>query len=301
MNAPEILDPVRQRPLIAPGWYKDMSNEEYHGSAGYSSSQIKTLIEQTPAHLKHGFTVQRETTANMLLGTAVHALVLEPEKFHSEFAISEKFDGRTNAGKAAKAQFEAGAVGRTVITQDVFEKAEAMAASVLNHPIASLLVSDVITESSVYWWYKSMDADDDSKYKIMTKVRPDALSKAYPVIVDLKTTADGSYTGFIKSIQNFHYHVSAAMYLEGVNQCKPLLEEMGRMAFNKFVFVCVENFEPYLTSVYELHPEYLEIGKLLYRYSMHKLREGQDNDWPGYPEEVRIIEPPGWAQRGFVV
>ncbi len=303
MNAPETIEvpEVKQRTQYAPGWYKDLSNEEYHGSAGYSSSKLKMLIEQTPAHLKHSFGVQTEPTENMLLGTAAHALVLEPEKFATEFAVSEKFDGRTNAGKAGKAAFEASNFGKTIITQATFDKAQAMADSVLTHPIASLLVSDVIAESSVYWWYKSMDADDDSKYKTMVKVRPDALCRAYPVIVDLKTTVDGSYTGFIKSIQNFYYHVSAAMYLEGCNQCKPLLEEMGRMAFNKFVFVCVENTAPYLTSVYELSPEYLEIGKLLYRRALRTLREGHEADWPGYPDEVRVIEPPGWAQRGYVV
>jgi hypothetical protein len=300
MNAPvEIIK--RERPLIEPGWYRDLSNEEYHGSFGYSSSQIKTLIEQTPAHLRHSFTVQKETTVNMLLGTAVHTLVLEPEKFAAEFAISQKFDGRTNAGKAAKALFELESAGRTVITEDVAEKAQAMAAAILNHPIASLLVKDIVTESSVYWWYKSMDADDDTRYKIMTKVRPDILCRNYPVIADIKSTADGSYSGFIKSIQNFYYHVSAAMYLEGVNQCKPLLEEMRHFAYNKFVFICVENFEPYLVSCYELHADYLEIGKFLYRYAMRKLRDGQENDWPGYPDEIRVIEPPPWASRGFVV
>ena len=61
---------------------------------------------------------------------------------------------------------------------------------------------------------------------LMMKVRPDGLCKNYPVIVDLKTTADASYSGFQRSVERFGYHVSAAMYMEGVNQCKPLLEEM---------------------------------------------------------------------------
>lgn len=303
MNAALELEipEIKQRPFIEPGWYKDLTNEQYHGSFGYSSSQIKTLIEQTPAHLRHSFSVQKETTTNMLLGTAVHALVLEPDTFHRDFAISQKFDGRTTAGKAAKAQFELESAGRTIITEDVFEKAQAMANSVRNHPIAGLLVSDVVTESSVYWWYKSMDADDDTRYKTMVKVRPDILCRNYPVIADIKSTADGSYSGFIKSIQNFYYHVSAAMYLEGVNQCKPLLEEMRHFAYNKFVFICVENFEPYLVSCYELSPEYMDLGKTIYRRAMWTLNTAKDADWPGYPEEVRIIEPPSWAQRGFVV
>jgi hypothetical protein len=142
-----------------------------------------------------------------------------------------------------------------------------------------------------------MDPDDDTEYKTMLKVRPDAISRAHSVIIDLKTTADGSYSGFQKSIQNFYYHMSAAMYLEGVNQCKPLLNELGHFAYTKFVFICVESAPPYLTSVYELSPEYIDIGKALYRRALHDLRRGQEQEWPGYPDEVRIIEPPPWGNR----
>ena len=40
-----------KRPFIEAGWYRDLSNEAYHGSFGYSSSGLKILIEHTPAHL----------------------------------------------------------------------------------------------------------------------------------------------------------------------------------------------------------------------------------------------------------
>jgi len=301
-TAETITEPAaKERPFYEPGWYRNLSNEDYHGSFGYSSSQVKTLIEQTPAHLAHGLTVANEPTPNMLLGTAVHTLVLEPEKFREEFAVTQKFDSRTNAGKAAKAEFESQNEGKVVLTQEQFDKASAMAESVLNFSNNRLLLKDAITESSVYWWYKSMEADDDSQYKIMTKVRPDVICRDHPVLVDLKTTADASLSGFIKSIQNFYYHVSAAMYLEGVNQCRPLLEELRHFAYTKFVFITVENFEPYLCSSYELSQEYLDIGKAIYRNCMRKLRESQENDWPGYPDEIRVIEPPPWANRAHVV
>jgi hypothetical protein len=135
----------------------------------------------------------------------------------------------------------------------------------------------------------------------MLKVRPDALSVAHPVIVDLKTTRDASYSGFIKAIQNLHYHLSAAMYLEGVNQCRELLEHTRHFAYTKFVFVCVENEPPYPTAVYELAPEYIELGKVLYRRAMRTLRDARQNDWPAYPDDIRVIEPPSWASRGFIV
>ena len=148
-------------------------------------------------------------------------------------------------------------------------------------------VHDIVRESSIYWWYRSQDPDDDTRYKELLKVSPDALCKNYGVIVDLKTTRDGSYSGWQRQMQNLYYHVSAAMYLEGVNQCKELLQEMGHFAYNKFVHVCVENEPPYLTSVYELHPDYIEIGKAIYRRALRELRRGRENSWPPYPDEIR--------------
>lgn len=301
LSAENVEVPQHQRPFIEPGWYKDLSNEAYHGSFGISSSQLKMLTEHTPAHLKHSMSVHREPTPSMMLGTAVHSLVLEPEKFDTDVVVAPVVDKRTKIGKELWADFEARSEGRAIITEAQYEQAQAMAASVRSHPIAGALLDDIVVESSVYWWYRSMDPDDATKYKEMLKVRPDAICRNYPVVIDLKSTADGSYTGFIKAIQNFHYHVSAAMYLEGVNQCKPLLEELRHFAYTKFIFVCVENVAPYLTSVYELDPQYMDIGKALYRRALQTLRYGRENDWPGFPEEVRIIEPPGWASRSFIV
>lgn len=296
----EDQEPAR-RPFIEPGWYKNLSNGEYHGSFGISSSQLKMLAEHTPAHLKHAMAVHREPTPSMMLGTAVHSLVLEPDQFDNDVVVAPVVDKRTKIGKELWAEFEAGSAGKAIINESQYEQAKAMAESVHSHPIAGALLDDIVVESSVYWWYRSMDPDDPTKYKEMLKVRPDAICRKYPAIIDLKSTADGTYSGFIKSIQNFYYHVSAAMYLEGVNQCKPLLEELRHFAYTKFIFVCVENTAPYLTSVYELSPEYLDIGKALYRRGLYALRHGRENDWPGFPDEVRIIEPPGWASRSFVV
>ena len=355
-----MTDPAEQqdaqRPFIEPGYYYDLSNDDYHGSFGFSSSQVKTLVEKTPAHLKHSFTAERSETENMLLGTVVHTLVLEPEKFDDEFYVSgeekhkmprgrggdivlsviengssawESFviepamNKRTKAGKEEFAAFQAkcerealtvvkqehidaaaqymdavNQIGdRIPITKTMHDKAQAMAASVKAHPDASAMLLDVIPESSVYWWYNSTDPDDDLEYKLMCKVRPDALSRRYPVVIDVKTTVDASLSGFQRSIQKFQYHLSAAMYLEGVNQCKPLLKDIGFFAYTKFVFICVENFEPYLTAVYEMSPEYLDLGKQLYRLSIRKLQQGMREDWPGYPDEIRLIDPPPWGNR----
>lgn len=303
-DAAEDLTEKRERPFIEPGWYRDLSNDDYHGSFGFSSSQVKTLVEQTPAHLRQNMGASKEETDNMMLGTLVHTLVLEPDSFATEFVLApEGINKRTKAGREEWQAFEEAAQkgGLHVITKSMLLKAQVMGANVLNHPIAGALLADVIPESSVYWWYNSMDPDDSEDYRMMLKVRPDAISKAHPVVIDLKTTTDGSISGFQRSIARFHYDLSAAMYLEGVNQCKSLLKDIGYLAYTKFVFICVENFEPFLVSVYELDAEYMEIGKLKYRRALRVLQHGMQNDWPGYPAEVRLIQPPNYAKYAFIV
>lgn len=296
----EIITPPK-RELIKPGWYMDLDNEDYHRSNGTSSSQIKTLIEQTGAHLQYNRSHPKPPTAPMGLGTAVHSLVLEPWNFEKDIAVSPVFNKRTTIGKADFAAFMAASKGKTVINEAQLEVAQAMAKRVHEHPITGILVQDLIVESSVFQWYKSMDRDDSTEYKELLKVRPDGVSRTHGVLIDLKTTADGSYSGFIKSMQNFYYHLSAAMYLEICNKCQPLLDEIKVFAFTKFIFVCVENFAPYEVSVYELSKEYRQIGLLLFRQGLYNLHKARNNDWPGYPEEVRVIEPPAYANRGFIV
>lgn len=302
MNAPAIE--TQQRRRYAPGWYKDLTNEEYHGSAGTSSSQLKKLIEKTPAHFKQSWSDPPMDSPSVRLGTAVHTLVLEPEKFDAEIAIEPMVNKRTNAGKAQLAEFEAENAGKTIISASQLHQAQHMAESVLADEFASLLLQDTVVESSIYWWYRTMDNDEieaGEKFREMVKVRPDAISRTHSVVIDLKTAQDATHDGFALAAARFYYHVSAAMYLEGVNQCKPLLDELGHFAYNKFVFICVEPEPPYLCAVYELSQEALDLGRTIYRRMMRKLRDAREENFPGFPNEIRPLELPAWASRGFYV
>lgn len=290
-----------QRPFIAPGWYQDLSNAEYHGSFGTSSSQLKRLLTGTPAHLLYGMEHPTESTAAMALGTAVHTLVLEPDQWTRDIAVLPEINKRTNAGKAEFEAFQLANKGKTIITPEQFDQARQMADAVHNDPIASVLLQDTVRESSIYWWYDSRDPDDDTEYREMLKVRPDAICRAYPCLLDIKTTGDATYSEYTRDINKFFYHVSAAMYLEGVNQNAVLLAELKHLAYSKMVHICVENVEPYLVAVYELSPEYMAIGRELLQVALRRLNRAKAEDFPGFPEEIRIIEPPPWAHRAPIV
>jgi exodeoxyribonuclease VIII len=315
----EIITPstelvIPEREIITPGWYRDLSNERYHGSAGTSSSQLKTLLEKTPAHLAYGLTHRTEPSPNMALGTAVHSLVLEPDKFDDDIVVQpsdlkKPTSAQMNAAKPSDKtlaqindweKFQDACVGRTVITGEQYEKAVLMAERVREIPVLATLLENLVVESSIYGWYRSTDHDDGTEYKQMLKVRPDGIPRGYPILIDLKTCTEGSYSGFHRAMQNFYYHVSAAMYLQMCNDCQELKDEMGVFAFTKFVFICVENTAPYEVSSYELSPEYLDIGKALFRQSVYRLHRAKQDNYPGY-EQLRVLDPPGYASKGFIV
>lgn len=236
----------------------------------------------------------------MNLGTTVHTLVLEPENFKNEIAVMPDYNLRTVAGREDRDDFLERHKGFTVITAEQLDTAKAMAKAVSNHEHAMALLGDSIRESSIYWWYNCMDPDDNTEYREMLKVRPDALGIAHPGVIDLKSCDDATFSGFQRSMQRFYYHVSAAMYLEGVNQCEEALEAMGVFACSRFFFICVENTAPYVVAVYECSPEYIDIGKAIYRRCVYQLKRAKEQEWPAIPG-IRVIEPPAYAKSLWIV
>lgn len=74
---------------MQPGIYENISNAEYHGGPGVSKSGLD-LIRRSPMHYrasKDGAT-DRTPTPAQAIGTAFHALVLEPPEFTKNYTLS---------------------------------------------------------------------------------------------------------------------------------------------------------------------------------------------------------------------
>lgn len=72
----------------APGIYAGLSNDDYHGGPGVSKS-VLDLINRSPLHCRHALDNrdQREATAAQFIGTAAHALILEPDLFVANYCL----------------------------------------------------------------------------------------------------------------------------------------------------------------------------------------------------------------------
>lgn len=74
---------------MRPGIYPDISNADYHGGPGVSKSLLD-LISRSPAHMKSALDRSQEErvpTAAQAIGTAFHALVLEPAEFAKTYTL----------------------------------------------------------------------------------------------------------------------------------------------------------------------------------------------------------------------
>lgn len=267
---------------MKPGVYEGIPNAEYHGGPGISKSGLD-LVHRSPMHYNAVVTASNDRTPTPAqeLGTAAHAIILEPHVFDESYVLAPKFDRRTKEGKAAAAAFEDENAGKICLLQETWDQLFAMAAAVNAHPAAGSLLTSCPgeAEKSVYWI--------DATTGVLCRCRPDWW-RDDNVIVDLKTTEDASQEGFAKSIANWRYDVQAAYYLDGVQQAT------GKRP-KAFVFIAVEKKPPYGVGVYVLDSESLDLGRAQYQHDLRIYAECvRTGVWPGYGDKIQTISLPAW-------
>lgn len=261
-----------------------MPADQYHAHPAVGHSGLARII-RSPAHYQEYMSNPPEPTLAMVLGTAFHAALLEPERFSQSFVLAPKLDRRTKEGRAAAEAWVAENAGKTPLTAEQMETIQQMVASVRNHAGAASLLANGMAEMSGFW--------SDHETGIECKCRPDFLAMAGETvtgIVDVKTCCDASADGFARAIATLGYDVQAAFYQDGLKALT------GRTV--TFYFIAVEKEAPYAVAAYKASDEVIEIGRAKYRAALQLLRWCRENDrWPAYQPngEVETINLPRWA------
>lgn len=231
---------------------------------------------QSPAHYQASLKESHEPTKAMLIGSAVHAAVLEPDLFASEYIAWSGADKRTKIGKEEWAQVEAS--GKNILSMDDYCNVSAIAKAVRQHETAGKLLKEGTAEVSLF-----TEIED-----VPSKCRMDWLRPG--VIVDLKTTDNASPTGFAKSISNYSYDIQAAWYLDCC--------QSAGLDIETFVFVAVEKAPPYAVGLYELDYASLDVGRSKYQRALSLWKHcAAIDEWPGYSDDIITLQLPAWAMR----
>ena len=266
----------------------DISAEEYHADKEILGHSALVEILKSPKHYFHRISNPHVPTASLEFGTALHAALLEPERFAETYIVSPKFDRRTKEGKADAAAWEEAHKGAVSVDEAELKKLQGMQKAVLEHSGAKKLLSKCYVEMSYFW------TDEDTGFQC--RVRPDvlALDDQGDVIaaIDVKSTSNASKDKFQKSVMDYGYDLNAAFYSDAIERA------IGRRV--PYYFLAVESAEPYGVALYKAGQSMLAVGRDKYRSALQLLQWCRENDrWPSYQPfgEYEDLEIPEWYAR----
>lgn len=284
-HAPQYLTPDEDGVLTPhPLGLVDCTNEQYHSGPGISKSHLDQIASGSLRHYWHKYLNPNreptEPTPALVLGSAIHAAILEPDLFLTQYVGNPGIERRSNAGKAEYAAFLAENAGKTILTDDQMQAALAVRDAVHLHPVASGLLRDGKAEQSVY-------AIDNETGELI-KCRIDWLPNSGAMIVDVKTTEDASPAGFGKSAANYRYPLQTAWYHDVLDQ------SVGEHPPH-WVFLAVEKTPPYAVGIYFTDPADVERARIAGRRDFLRLVEAKRaNYWPDWGVEAMPLQLPTW-------
>ena len=248
-----------------PGIYPGLSNDAYHNSNGISKTGLDLFDrDQSALEWAKHCPIDQEKLKTFDFGDAMHAICLEPDRLKNDFVVMPPLNLRTNAGKAAKIEFQEEHKDKTILTSDEHKKLNLMFESVMAHPYARKLIENPgISEQSYYW----IDPDTG----VLCKCRPDRNMLNMPVLVDIKTT--DYLSRFCYSIEDYRYYVQSPFYTDGVNICG---EEK-----TTFVFLVIQKtieLGRYPVRCVALPDDVIDYGRSEYKRNLFAYASALDNE-----------------------
>lgn len=228
-----------------------------------------------------------EQTDAMILGTLIHTLILEPEKFKKEYAI---WTGGRRAGNEWK-EFLADAEKKekTVVRKQDVDLAKKIQKAVLEHPVASELIAGLTKREMHLQW---TDPETGIRLRCFIDGYADENgSLGFPYGLDLKSAAKAEPEEYKKKSYNMAYHLQDAIYESGLSE--------NKLPVDTFFFIAFEKSEPFNVTVFEVTPVVRAYG----RAQMKRLLESYaswDGERAGYEFHTgTMVEPltlPKWCK-----
>jgi hypothetical protein len=163
----------------------EMSREEYAKQPGISQSGLNTILNKSPWHYKFEMENPNPPTEAMLLGTALHAAILEPAYFRGHYAVAPACDLRTKAGKAELEEFKLSVGKKEILTSDDAGTITALLQKFMACDFTSKLITESQKEVAIFWEMEEAQC----------KGLVDIYCPSRNLIGDIKTTADCSPGG----------------------------------------------------------------------------------------------------------
>ena len=254
---------------------------DYAAIPAVSITRLKEL-KRSPKHYRYRLDNPKESKA-LTLGTASHTAILEPERFHTDYAVwSKRTDGGRLSPRNGKAwdAFVAEHNGREILTEDEYTLAMAMRDSVRSDPIASRYLEAGDPEVTLKWEMRGRQCRGRLDWLTMID--------GEPVLVGLKTARDCRHFVFGSAAAKLGYHLQWAFYFDGYEAIT------GKQA--KVVEIVVESEAPHAVATYAIPNDILEQGRAEYSDLLDILDDCESTgEWPGPVTSEEFLTLPSWV------
>jgi hypothetical protein len=234
-------------------------------------SHVKKLALSGKQYI-HAVNATFDPTPAMLLGTAVHAIVLGPRAGKPVVV----YPGKTRSGKAWDA-FEDENRGREIVTANEWSRAEEIAAAVMSDPLARQYLDGARYEVPLAW--------EDSGLKFSTSgvdILPEGL------LGDLKTSTTVEPEAMKRQVRRMHYAEQLVFYRRG---CIANKIDVSKGLF----LLCVEVKAPFEVVPFELSERRIEQAEKTVSLWIEKLKAFTvARQWPGYTQSPIVLDLEPW-------
>jgi exodeoxyribonuclease VIII len=229
----------------------------------------------SPVHYIKYITKKREATPQMMLGSLVHSMLLEPDLLDDEYVIAPKFDMRKASDKGKKEEFEKANEGKNVVDQETWDTATAIADSVMEYGLANRILGMLNTREVHFKFEHSGLPINGYIDGIGTNAE-----KQTPFIFELKTSITASPSEVIKDFFNKKYYIQAAIYREA-------LRRMGISESSPLVYIVVENKAPHVVSTFLAEESYMRYGEKEFNRLVNEFKSWMDGGFKtaGYSKD----------------
>ena len=253
-----------------------ITDENYYEDREYiTSSMVKQALQGSKKQFDYWLNTNLQSEA-VLIGSAFHTMMLEPDKYHELFAFEPNMDKRTKSGKEYIAEWKE---ENKDIPHHLPGKYEEMLInmkeSLDNHPRYKELVND--PREGEREAIKLFELNGEK-----CKAKVDYYNPKDNYIVDIKTCSSVKVNDILETIKKYVYGVQGAFYLDGLKA-------------HKFYFVFIEKRAPYDVVIIDFKSP-LEEGRKAIRAGIENIKafRNQDKlnkvDSSGYSMFNKIIE-----------
>ncbi len=247
---------------------KTLSEVEYNALPALRSTLLKEFM-QSPK--KYKYRVDHPETSQdrsyFILGSFVHALILEPDEVASKFVACSVKSRVAKEYTRVKEEHP----GKGVLLLDEYEAGQRMAEVALADRAIKELVDQAFTEVSAMAQISG----------VWCKARFDGLIPERGIVFDIKTTSDTLHW-FPHNTKKFGYDVSAPFYVDVANTAGVLLPDGTPTVVDDYRFIVIEKEPPYDCGIFSAKDSFLAKGRTKYLEALERFKVClASNNWPG--------------------